>query len=478
MSYGMNSMNPMMMGMYGVGPAMNAASDDPDLYAQFQSDRNKQLIANLLLAHGQQQPQGQMVGRFYVPPSPLQGLGNIASTAAGIYGLHQADQDRMQGAKTLKEQRQAQLQQALSQMSKDLSPTTKMPVEQAGPGAPVPTGEMQPVAPPLPGGLGARGRPGMTEEPVMMEGPRPTSVQDVPKSREEILDAQMQYLTHARPELREAMKFKLQQDQQSQENALNREARSADAITKMERDLALATAMGANKEALAQMRSDLDKARIDEMTRHNKMMESIQSNKVSAVDAPKPPAGYRFMKDGNLEAIPGGPADTKLQGAFNQDTAQLQSSTSNFDRLASTANSILKHPGLAGITGIRGKVPDVPGTDAANARALLQTLKSQVAFDVLQDMRNNSKTGGALGNVSDAEGKRLENNLAALDTTQGIDQFKKQLAGIIEFANSAKDRLHDAYNMKHKGVQAPSSGGGLTPAEQQELDQLRKRFGK
>lgn len=457
MNYGMNGMNPMMMGMYGVGPAMNAASDDPDLYAQFQSDRNKQLIANLLLSRGQQQPQGQMVGRFYVPPSPLQGLGNMASMAAGLYGLHRADQDRMQGAKTLKEQRQAQLQQALSQMGKDLSPTTKMPVELAGPGAPVETGEMQPVAPPLPGGLGARGRPGMIEEPVMQEGPRPMGMQEVPKSKEEIMMARMKYLTHARPELRDAMKFQLQQEQQDEQNALNRESRSADTIARMEQNLALATAMGANKEALAKMQDSLDRARLDETTRHNKMLESLQQNKLSTSEAPKPPAGYRFTKDNNLEAIPGGPADTKLQGAFNQDTAQLQSSTANLDRLGSTVNQLLNHAGLGRITGLAGSLPNVPGLAGADAQALLEKLKSQVAFDVLQDMRNNSKTGGALGNVSDAEGKRLEANLGALSNAQSLEQFKTELGNIAKFVDGAKDRLHAAYNMKHKNV-TPQSG--------------------
>jgi hypothetical protein len=166
--------------------------------------------------------------------------------------------------------------------------------------------------------------------------------------------------------------------------------------------------------------------------------------------------------DGNLEAIPGGPADTKLQGAFNQDTAMLQNSNAGFDRLAASANDILNHPGLAGITGLRGKVPDVPGTDAANARALLNTLKSQVGFGVLQEMRNNSKTGGALGAVSDAEGKRLENNLAALDTTQDIEQFKKQLQSIIDYTDQAKGRLRDTFNMKHKsGEPVP-----MTPSTQ------------
>lgn len=165
--------------------------------------------------------------------------------------------------------------------------------------------------------------------------------------------------------------------------------------------------------------------------------------------AEKPPAGYRKTMAGNLEAIPGGPADLKLQGAFNGDTAALTGSVSSFDRLASAANEVLNHPGLDGITGWRGKIPNIPGSDAANAEALLGTLKSQVGFGVLQDMRNNSKTGGALGSVSDAEGKRLEANLAALDKAQSPEQYRAQLKKIVEYSEQAKGRLRESFNLRH-----------------------------
>lgn len=168
----------------------------------------------------------------------------------------------------------------------------------------------------------------------------------------------------------------------------------------------------------------------------------------------KPPIGYAWGptgEDGNptLVAVKGGPADLKIAGALNADTQALTGSMSSFDRLASQANEVLNHPGLAGITGLRGAIPNIPGTEAADAQAKLATLKSQVGFGVLQDMRNNSKTGGALGAVSDAEGKRLEANLAALEKAQSLPQFKSELDKIIKYSEAAKGRLRDAYNLKH-----------------------------
>lgn len=189
--------------------------------------------------------------------------------------------------------------------------------------------------------------------------------------------------------------------------------------------------------------------------RHDETLKEIA--KMGKTDGNKPPAGYRYTKDGNLEAIPGGPADLKLQGQLNQDTQTLDSSRASLRGLAQAANELKSHAGLPGITGLRGALPNVPGTAAANAQALLNTLKSKVAFGTLQDMRANSKTGGALGNVSDAEGKRLESYLAALDNAQDEEQMKSSLQRIVDFVEEADSRLLNAYNMKHKKSEAAST---------------------
>lgn len=60
-------------------------------------------------------------------------------------------------------------------------------------------------------------------------------------------------------------------------------------------------------------------------------------------------------------------------------------------------------------------------------KALLEPIKTQVFTQTLQAMRDASKTGGAVGQVSDVEGKRFENALGSLDNTQSAAQFKSQL---------------------------------------------------
>lgn len=97
-------------------------------------------------------------------------------------------------------------------------------------------------------------------------------------------------------------------------------------------------------------------------------------------------------------------------------------------------------------------------------------------------MRDASKTGGALGQVSNFELQALQNNLAALQRAQSVEQAKQELKKIQDFARESKQRLQAAYNMKHSGgaggaAQPAAQPSGLSPAEQAELEKLRARFG-
>lgn len=186
--------------------------------------------------------------------------------------------------------------------------------------------------------------------------------------------------------------------------------------------------------------------------------------------ASKNPPSYMWGPNGpdgapTQFAVKGGPADLKIAGALNQDTQALTGAISGLDRLSVAANEVLNHPGLKGISGLRGALPNIPGTNAADAQALLGTLKSQVGFGVLQDMRNNSKTGGALGAVSDKENAMLQANLAALDKSQSIEQFQANLQKVIAYTDGAKDRMREAYNLKHgpESVNPVRPGSNPTP---------------
>jgi hypothetical protein len=128
-----------------------------------------------------------------------------------------------------------------------------------------------------------------------------------------------------------------------------------------------------------------------------------------------------------------------------QATAALDSSIKGLERLEREAQAIHDNPALGRITGVMGMFPNMPGGEAANVKANLETLKSQVGFSVLQAMRDASKTGGALGAISDRENEILQNNLSALMQSQSVEQFQTNLQKIVTFARESRDRLRKAY---------------------------------
>jgi hypothetical protein len=75
---------------------------------------------------------------------------------------------------------------------------------------------------------------------------------------------------------------------------------------------------------------------------------------------------------------------------------------------------------------------NAPATDARDFKAALDTLKANVAFNELTQMREASKTGGALGSVAVRELQLLEATLGALDQAQSPDALRQQLGKVKE----------------------------------------------
>jgi len=108
-------------------------------------------------------------------------------------------------------------------------------------------------------------------------------------------------------------------------------------------------------------------------------------------------------------------------------------------------DNVLKAPGLPNITGpLAGRLPNVTG-DATNAQASLDTLKSQIGVQVLNAMREASKTGGAVGNVTEKEWPILQNQLGELQQTQTTEQFKKKLADVKIVLERMKQNARQTY---------------------------------
>jgi hypothetical protein len=120
-----------------------------------------------------------------------------------------------------------------------------------------------------------------------------------------------------------------------------------------------------------------------------------------------------------------------------------------------STNSWLPTTGLVG-----DFLSSVGGTGAHDVHELLQTIKSNVSFDKLQQMKAASKTGGALGAVSDTEIKLLQSTLGSLEQSQSHEQFTQNLDRLAAAYKVIKDKADAAMAAQGGSAAPPPSAGG------------------
>ena len=100
------------------------------------------------------------------------------------------------------------------------------------------------------------------------------------------------------------------------------------------------------------------------------------------------------------------------------------------DRMIRSIDELANHPGLEGTVGFSVGQRFIPGTDAASFDARLETLKSQAFLPMVAQLKG-------MGQLSDAEGKKLTAAIGALDTAMSESEFKasmKEIKGDLEAA--------------------------------------------
>ena len=121
------------------------------------------------------------------------------------------------------------------------------------------------------------------------------------------------------------------------------------------------------------------------------------------------------------------------------------------------------------VTGLLGSgLRLVPGTPAHNTMQAVKTVEAAVGFDRLQYMRDNSPTGGALGQVSNIELDLLKTSLANLNQSQGKKQFQDNLKAVRKhYAASVKavEAQRQRYYEMKGGKPAPAASGSLSEAD-------------
>ena len=227
-------------------------------------------------------------------------------------------------------------------------------------------------------------------------------------------------------------------------------------------------------EGKDQLHQQYQEATLGETIRSHKVNESIaggnlnvaQSNlKINQDKANREqtmgtiPSGYRLNKQTNeLEAIPGGPTTVALppkeiqkrEATFPQATSAVKAIETKSDSFIRDLEKLRDHPGLNQITGlVQGRLPGVTDQGRA-AQALYDKIVAKGGFQALQDLRDASKTGGALGNVSNQEGKQLTASFAAISRVQDAKDVKAAIDQAIDDIKGTKTRVREAYDQTYE----------------------------
>ena len=185
-----------------------------------------------------------------------------------------------------------------------------------------------------------------------------------------------------------------------------------------------------------------------ETRRHNLETERAATDRL-AFDREKMGAG------GEIDAK----EKSKREAAYPKVSGAYRAATHEIDSLITDIESLRKHPGLSGITGlISGRTPNVTGP-ARQAQAILDRVLAKGQFRGLQAMREASPTGGALGNISDKEGAALRAAFGALSQTQDTKDFKTALDNVLSDLKFSKGNIDQTYadTYAYKGGNTPAA---------------------
>lgn len=138
-------------------------------------------------------------------------------------------------------------------------------------------------------------------------------------------------------------------------------------------------------------------------------------------------------------------------------TKAMQSAIGQLDNVLRQVEYVNKSPGLDRITGTFNGSSYVPNISdkAVNAQSDLDTLKAMLSAESLQQMRDASKTGGAVGAVTEKEWPRLESLIGGLGQRQTTEQFQQRLSDIREGLQRIRDSVAQEHMTKYPGAQIP-----------------------
>ena len=156
-------------------------------------------------------------------------------------------------------------------------------------------------------------------------------------------------------------------------------------------------------------------------------------------------------KDGSVKVVegvsPAGTAETAAKKA-----TRSQAATQRAGIVIGAIDDALKKVGMTTAGPLGAALSNIPGTEAYDLRATIDTVRANIGFQELQQMREMSPTGGALGQVAVQELAMLQAVIASLDANQSPAQLRSKL-------QAAKKHFQNWQNVVQQ-ASGESGGGG------------------
>jgi len=153
-------------------------------------------------------------------------------------------------------------------------------------------------------------------------------------------------------------------------------------------------------------------------------------------------------------------------------TGALQTKADQLGLLSDLVD-VAKQQSTSWTTGFIGsQLSKIPGTPAYDLSQTLDTLLASAGFETLQEMRDNSPTGGALGSVTERELALLQATWGSLQQSQSKEQFEANLDRFNRQLQQSWDRVNNAYQRDYGVPYFQDGQRPITPSPQTNDDPL------
>lgn len=231
-----------------------------------------------------------------------------------------------------------------------------------------------------------------------------------------------------------------------------RQHRRSDAIAAQERQRAAAEAARKRAEKLQDDTTAHDRALELQDRRNQRGPDTVYGNgRFERVGT----SGLVFDREtGEMRPAPGSPLAEERAQAAEKEEMREESQRWSTDNVIDEIDHALKLNESEDTHGVIGKLQSfVPGSVRKDLDAAIQTVLGNVGFDRLQRMREESPTGGALGQVSNLELGLLTSTVAGYDP----DMSPENKARFLRKVRNHYDRFMRALDGQESAMYEPGS---------------------